>query len=140
VVWRKVRGGRPKSAGAGRPVRAVVQFLVTVCVAAVFYLFERPVIACVAVGIGTVVLLSGLLLPSVFDAIERLGRALGRWVGAGMTCLVLVPFFYVVFATARLILRVCGKDPMCRAWPTKQETYWIPRPPVKDLRHYRNQH
>ncbi|NIP18141.1 MAG: hypothetical protein GWM87_08275, partial [Xanthomonadales bacterium] len=55
----------------------------------------------VIVALAALVLISGLFLPRVFNAIERGGRRLGFWVGTGLTWILLVPFFYVVFVPGR---------------------------------------
>jgi hypothetical protein len=91
-------------------------------------------------GAALIVLLSGLFFPPVFSGIERFGKRLGWGAAVGLTWLLLVPFFYIVFVPIRLISRLKGNDPLCRKFPTNLPTYWIARPPVKNVEHYRKQH
>ena len=85
-------------------------------------------------------LLSGLCMPALFAAWEALGQAIGKGVATAVTWLCLVPLFYLVFVPGRLILLLARKDPMCRAFPTRQSSYWVPRAPVKDASEYQRQY
>ncbi len=49
--------------------------------------------------------------------------------GKGLTYLLLVPFFYLFFTPAALILRAQGRDPLHRRFRDKRWTYWISRSP-----------
>jgi len=127
--------------GAGRLRRVWVQ---TAVMAVIGWVLYGPVghvmLGRVVWTLALVVLLSGLFVPPAFRRIERFGKWLGIGVAAGLTWLLLVPFFYLVFAPARFFLRLRGKDSLCRECPSELETYWIPRVPVKDIEHYRKQH
>ena len=119
----------PKSAAAGdapaRRRKALVQFGVATAFAALLLLRHHRVAGLVVGGIGVAVLLCGLWVPPAFEALDRLGRALGRWVGAALTYLLLVPFFYLVMVPGRLILAASGKDPMKRRWDRAAASYWV---------------
>ena len=80
-----------------------------------------------------------LFVPPAFAAIEGFGKKLGVWVGTGLTYLLLVPFFYLVFVPGRLVLALMGKDPMQREFPTKEASCWSPRRTKMDEAHYRKQ-
>ena len=88
-----------------------------------------------AVGI----LFGSLWAPRLYRAMERFGRFLGRGVGAGMTWLLLVPFFFLVFLPGRLVLRLVGRDPMRRAFPAPEASCWIPRKASEKGGHYHRQ-
>ena len=143
VVWPWVEGPRGSKAATGlsRPVRAVIQTLVMLCIAFLLHWWKpEHFMWKVVLGLTGVVFVSGLFVPPVFNAIERFGQALGRWVSVGLTWGLLVPFFYLCFVPGRCILRLKGKDPLHRAFPTDAKTYWIPRPPIDDLKQYKKQH
>ena len=89
--------------------------------------------------LAAIVLVSGFFIPPVFKAIERFGQALGRWVGALLTWGLLVPFYYLFFLPANLLMKIRGKDPLCRRFPSNEPTYWTPRKPVTDAAQYRKQ-
>ena len=121
--------------------RAVIQFAVALSIALVlFFLLKKPVMAGIVTGISTVVLICGLFIPTAFLAIEKFGLKLGEWVAAGMTWLLLVPFFYICFVPGRLIMILRGKDPLNLRLSAKVSTYWVPRSPVNDIKQYEKQH
>ncbi len=120
--------------------RATFQALIPFAVAGLFVWKGRQVAAAVVAGIGALVLLSGLLAPPVFMKIEQGGRWLGKAAGIGLTWLLLVPMFYLVFFPGRLILMMTGNDPMARKFPTKAPTYWIARKPVGSPDEYKRQY
>ena len=72
-------------------------------------------------------------------AIEAGGKKLGFWFATALNYLLLTPFFFIVFTFGHAVLKLRGIDPMCRAFPTKETTYWIPRQPVS-VEQYRKQH
>lgn len=104
-----------------------------------FGVLHYRIAGAIVLVMGTIVLISGLFVPSIFWAIERVGAILGLAVGTALTWLLLVPFFYLCFTTVRLFHLMKGKDPLCRRCPTDEPTYWVPRPPVTDPAHYRKQ-
>lgn len=122
-------------------VKAAIQAAVMTVVAFLLYHFKHhvylPVFLC---GFAATVLISGLFVPPLFRTIDRFfAVTLARWIGTCLTYLLLVPFYYLIFAPAHWILNARGIDPMARAFPTKQPTYWIPRKPVATAQ-YKKQH
>jgi hypothetical protein len=97
------------------------------------------VMARVVWGLAGVVLVSSLFIHRVYAAIEAFGRWLGIWAGTGVTYLLLVPFFYLVFVPGRLVLLLLGRDPMQRTFPSPESTCWSPRKTKMDEKHYRKQ-
>jgi hypothetical protein len=120
--------GTPRRRAA---TRAVWQALIPIAVGALLTLRHRRIGGPILMGLGTLILLAGLLAPGLFERWERLGRAVARGVGTLMTWLVLVPFFYLVFLPARVVLAMARRDPMRRAFPTQEATYWVARPPAR---------
>ena len=138
--WRDAGKAKEKQS-AGNLRRVLTQFAVMAGIGWIlFFPADRVIMGCVAWGLALIVLISGLFIPPVFRAIERFGKRLGQGAATGITWLLLVPFFYIVFAPIHLLSRLKGKDPLCRKFPTDAPTYWIPRPPVKNAEHYRKQH
>ncbi len=117
-------GPRP----AARRWRAALQAAVIAAVASLFrFVGHHSGFSLVLYVLATLVLLSGLFAPSLFDRFERFGRWLGRGVGMGVTWLLLAPFFYLCMAPGRLLLAVLGKDPMCRRREPGRASYWTER-------------
>jgi hypothetical protein len=122
--------------------KAVVQAVVMGLVGwfLIGYLHHR-VMAFVVWGLAFLVLVGGLVYPPLFHAFERFGQKLAKWVSAGLTYGLLVPFYYLCFVPGHLILAVMGKDPMDRRCPEPQKaTFWVARPPTHDMAQYKKQH
>lgn len=143
VVWPWKEGHPPVgSPDAMQPswIRGAVQALVMGVIGGLLYRYGRhPGMAYTVWGFAGLVLASALFIPPLFAAIERAGRKLGQWTGVGLTYLLLVPFFYLVFVPGRVILKLLGKDPMQRGFPSPETSCWTPRPSTTDDRHYRRQ-
>jgi hypothetical protein len=139
--WRMRESGTMPAKKEHRQLRAALQAAVAGGAAFVlFRVFHRPLAALVIAVLAGVILVSGLCIPPLFRLFDRFGQWLGKTVGAALTWGLLVPFFYLVFFPARLLLLARGKDPMARRFPSPEPTYWIPRPAVPNLDQYRKQH
>ncbi len=105
--------------------RATIQFLITVAIATLLFTVLKHFILAIIVGtFSIVILISGLFFDSIFLMIEKFGKSLGKWVGIGITWLLLVPLFYIVFFPGRLILGLMKKDPLDRKFPSPSKTCW----------------
>jgi len=121
--------------------KAMLQFAIMLAIAGLLYKFApHRIMAGIVAVLAVVVLVCGLFIPSAFRAIERFGQTLGAWAATGLTWGLLVPTYYLIFVPARIGLKLQGKDPMHREFPTTASSYWIPRPPVRGLDQYRKQH
>ena len=110
--------------------RATVQFFITAAIAVLLFAVLKHTVPAIIVGtISVIILISGLFFPSVFLKIEKFGKLLGTWVGTGITWLLLVPLFYIVFALGRLILVITKKDPLDRKFPSLAKTCWTEKKP-----------
>jgi hypothetical protein len=141
-VWRAVGTPPPKPKPMSIKVKALIQAPLMVAVAYALHHFTGHVIMpSVIVGLAALVLIGGLAVPAIFHAFERFGFLLARWVAAGLTWGLLVPFFYIVFGFGRLVLLMTRQDPMSIRFPAPDHTtFWEARPPVTDLSTYRRQH
>ena len=135
--WEKIKEGQP----ADRPgLRALLQAAILAAVGAgLFFGLHHKAMAGVAWGMGALVCISGLWIPRLFLAIEGFGRRLGQGVGVLLTYLLLVPFYFLVFAPAHAVLALRSKDPMKRQFPCPDETCWTPKKPSAKLNHYQKQ-
>jgi hypothetical protein len=139
--WKTRAQGQAQPAPKGAPrVRGMFQALVMAGIGFVLYRFVgHRTTAFLVWGFAFVVLASALLVPPVFAAIEGFGRRLGLWLGTGLTYLLLVPFFYLVFVPGRLIQLLLGRDPMKRGFPSPEDSCWVRRDSKPADEHYRRQ-
>ena len=141
--WVWTASGPQPAPVARMSIRAKAAIQVAVMLTVAFLLFHfrhhrvMPAFLCV---LATLNFIGGFLYPPIFHGFEKFGALLAKWVASGLTWGLLVPFYYIVFVPARVILTLSGNDPMTRAFPTKETTYWIPRPPVRDMEQYKKQH
>jgi len=140
TVWRWQEESGAQEEGLSRPVRACIQVVIMLILGGVLVWADKVIMSRIVFSITAIVFICGFFIPPAFAAIERFGKALGHYVATGLTWMLLVPFFYLCFVPARLILLARGKDPLNRACPTDDETYWIKRKPVDNVNHYRRQH
>jgi len=109
-------------------VRPTARYAATALAAgAVFFFFHRYRMSLVVTVAAFVVGIAGLIVPCFFSLLDRWVAALTRAVGGLLTWALLLPFFWLVFVPARLMLLLKGKDPMTRRCPSPEATYWIPR-------------
>jgi hypothetical protein len=129
--------GQPHSRPA---LRAVIQAAVAGGIGWLFLWRGHKGMAWFLASVAAFLFLSGLFIPRLFLDFERFGRKFGQWVGGALTWLALTPTFFLVFFPGRLILWLTKHDPMRRQFPSKEETFWTPRPPVKKIEQYSRQY
>ncbi len=136
--WQQV-GGTPPPPKSHLPM-TLLQTLIP-CAVATYLMFwkQQVIIGGVLYGLGALMLIAGLFIPPLHAAITRFGLWLGRVIGVGMTWLLLVPFFYLFFTTARVFLTLRGKDPLTRRWNPQAASYWADRQPALDDKHFLRQ-
>ena len=130
ATWNRHAGPHAGSGGDIAELRrgALTQALVMVLVAGGLHLgLGHHIPALIVLILAAVVLLVGLVLTPAYRPIHRFGRRLALVVGATISHLVLVPFFYLFFTPVALILRAQGRDPLHRRFRDPQWTYWIRR-------------
>jgi len=89
---------------------------------------------------SAVILICGFLAPKAFETMERLGQKLAQTIALALTWLLLMPFFYLCFAPARLILMLTGKDPLHRRFEPKRSSYWMDHKPPAAPQPYTRQY
>ena len=138
--WADPAGGAQAGASPARR-RALIQFAVMAVIAGLLCLRPtwRPM-AVIAGSLALFVLLTGLLAPRVFEAVDRALKAFGKLVGVALTWLFLAPVFFLVFMPGRLLLALKGQDPMQRQFPTQAPTYWVPYRKPPGVARYRKQY
>ncbi|MCX7007791.1 MAG: hypothetical protein NTY53_11190 [Kiritimatiellaeota bacterium] len=140
TMWKWKESGAAKPPPKSNLTMPLVQTAIAYAIAS-FLVFYRHhyILGSVLYGFGTLVLLAGLFVPPLHAAITRFGKWLGRVVGVGVTWLLLVPFYYLFFTTARVFLMMSGKDPLTRRWDRAAASYWADRKPATDDKHFLRQ-
>ena len=143
VVWpwreKDAAKSAPRKTGPSAAAVLLQSGIMAAVGAGLYWGWDRHAMGTAIWGLAAVVLASGFFVPPVFAAIERFGQRLGRWVGAALTWGLLAPFYYLCFFPMHLGLKLQGKDPLCRRFPTDEPTYWTARKPVRDAAQYRKQ-
>lgn len=121
--------------------RALIQCAVTAIVATLLTLgWGRYRLGLIVYGFSAVILICGFLAPKAFAFLERLGRQLAHAVALALTWALLMPFFYLCFAPAHLVMKVLGKDPLRRRFERDRSSYWedhkLPAAPRPYTRQY----
>lgn len=143
--WRRREGGgdeaRRRAAAAAR-LQGVVGLAVGLTVAALIKWWlghdtAALVVATISVLLALVALLSPLgLQPKVAVALQRFGR----WVGTGVTWVLMTLTYLLLFLPVGLFLRATGKLRLQKAYDSSRASYWHPaseRP--ASLERYRRQ-
>ena len=78
-----------------------------------------------AVLMAAITVIRAELLAPLKRAWMKLGELLHHVVSP----LVLGLIFYVVFTPVAFVMRLAGRDAMCRAWDPAAKSYWITRTP-----------
>lgn len=141
-TWQAVGPPLPVHHPMSPKVKSCIQAPIMVGVAyALHYFTGHVIMPLIITGLAALILLGGLAVPPIFNAFERFGLLLARWVAAGLTWGLLVPFFYLVFGFGKLVLLVTRQDPLSVRFPAPDHTtFWVKRQPVTSLDQYRRQH
>ena len=145
AVWPWDEAGRgkarPRGPAPGARVRSVVQAAVLAVAGVVLTVGLKLVLpGKIVLVLAGVVLVSGQLVPPVYRAFDLFGRMLGGAVAAVLTWVLLVPFYLLCFVPARFVLVLLGKDPLRRAFPGRERSYWVPHPPAGELKRFKRQY
>lgn len=120
--------------------KAVIQVAVMICIGSLLYFkFHKEIMSYIVFVLALVVLISGIALPKVFNAIEKFGAFLGMVVGSIITWSLLLPFFFICFVPGRIVLLLAKKDPLERKFDKEAETYFTPYTRHTEPEYYKNQ-
>jgi len=104
---------------------------------AIWAFLHWRVVGIVAMSIGGLFLLCAAT-PATAAAAQRWKDRLVGAVGLVLTWSLLAPLFLVGFSLGHLMLRLTGKDPLCREFPCRNASCWLPRAPSRGPAGYRN--
>jgi len=131
--WRYQRNQPAVSRQSSRLGKLIFQSIVAFTVAGLFaFVFHRVLFAGIVAGIGLLIIICGLFIPRLYAALERIVGIFAFGVGQALTWLLLVPFYYLCFLPARIMLSLMKRDPMKRAWDLSAPTYWDEKRDIQD--------
>ena len=131
--WR-YQGNQPAvSRKHSRLGKLVFQSIIAFAVAALFaFIFHRVLFAYIVASIGLLILICGLFIPRLYSAFERIIGFFAFGVGQVLTWLLLVPFYFLCFLPARIMLFLMKRDPMKRGFDSLMPTYWEKKSSIQD--------
>jgi hypothetical protein len=109
-------------------------------IAGIFLWFGHVVMPLIILGLATLFVLLAVLVPAAYVRKEAFFVRFAHGCGVGLTYLLLLPFYWICFVPARVILRLRGKDPMRRAFPAPDASCWHARAPSRGKAFYRRQY
>jgi len=134
AIWdwsSKESGKKPGPTASSLRLKALLQSFVGLTVGSLLFLYVSETIGMIAIGLASVILLSGLLSPlGLYSAIQRLFEATGRWVGQAMTWIIMVPLFYLFFAPFGFLMRRGRRDQLKCFYEPEASSYWEPHKPL----------
>lgn len=111
-----------------------------ITLAGLFHLIGHTVMTRILLGLAVFFLLLATLAPRGYAATEMFFKRFAHGVGAALTHVLLLPFYWLCFVPARIILRIRGKDPLHRTFPAPEDSCWRDHPPPRDAASYRRQY
>ncbi len=96
-------------------------------ISVVLALRHRDVAAEVAFGVGALLLLLGMVVPTRLGPLERAWMGLGHAIGRVTTPIALGLIYYVALTPIGYLRRSFARSPLAR--DRSAETFWIPRVP-----------
>ena len=141
--WRRsagVDGGsRDREAAAARK-RGIIQALVGLAVAVLFYVFWRRVPAYVVGAVAIFTLLAALASPlGLYRGISRALEAFGHFVGMAVTWVLMTVLYFLFVWPVGLLLRAAGKLGITTGFDRSRSTYWSAAAPRRGAESYRKQ-
>lgn len=115
------------SAAEGRRFGLTVG-LAFLALAAVLLWRERTRTAMVLGALGALLLLGGLLVPTLMGPVERAWMALALAISKVTTPVMMSIVYFVVMMPIGLLMRALGRTPLRR--PAASGSFWIPRDPA----------
>jgi Saxitoxin biosynthesis operon protein SxtJ len=88
---------------------------------------HRTVPAEVAFGLGVVLLLAGLLVPTQLGPVERAWMGVGRLLSRVTAPVVMSILYFIALTPIAYLRRTFGRSPLARV--PEAPSYWIPRVP-----------
>ena len=131
---------RGYTAKQGSPRGFGIVFAVVFAIIGLWPLMDGEGVRVWALAAAAVFLVLALMRPSLLAPLNRLWLGLGAILHRVVNPLVMGLMFFAVITPTALILKLIGKDLLCRRFSPGTQSYWIPRqPPGPEPQSMRNQ-
>ena len=117
-----------------------MQLVIMGIVSGVFFLLDHVIMTWIILGLAVCFALLAVVAPRAYVGKEAFFARFAHKAGVALTHLLLVPFYWICFAPARVMLRRRGTDPMHRAFPAPEKSCWRVRAPARSKAFYRRQY
>jgi hypothetical protein len=127
TVWPWRTAEKP-AAKNGQRTRVAIEFAIATAAGLVVLLvLGKPWLGAFVLTLASLTLVGGFLIPPLYRGLRRFGALLGAGAGIVVSWFLLVPLFYLFFATGHAFLALRGKDPLHRAYDANLKSYWTER-------------
>ena len=142
AVWPWKRAGNITDQRRGnRKRRDLIQFAVMfVAASSLLFVFHHVFLSAIIYFLSFMTLVGIFIYPRISRFFEISGKILTALIGRTLTCLLLVPFYYLCFFPGRVVLLVLRKDPMKRRLEDGSPTYWTEKKQSEDIDRYKVQY
>ena len=131
---------RGYTAKQGSPRGFGIVFAVVFAIIGLWPLMDGEGVRVWALAAAAAFLVLALMRPSLLAPLNRLWLGLGAILHRIVNPLVMGLMFFAVITPTALILKLIGKDLLCRRFSPGTQSYWIPRqPPGPEPQSMRNQ-
>jgi hypothetical protein len=87
-------------------------------------------------AVGCVIFLCGVAFPPAARIIYVGLTAVTMPIGVAVSFVLLAIFYFLLLTPLGLLFRMIGRDPLCRKFDSKSESYWIARKPPETIERY----
>lgn len=82
-------------------------------------------------AVAAIVITLGLVNPLILEPVYRIWMKIGSVLGFINTRIILALGFFAIFTPIGVVMRVLGRDPLCRKYDPNSLSYGIPNKPEK---------
>jgi hypothetical protein len=121
-------------------MRVAAPVLVSATAAGFLFWRHAMVMAWIVAAVGAWMLVSALLLPRAFAAVERAMKAFGRAAGLAVTWVLMAGVYFCCFTPLSWMLGRKARTLLAIGHDKDKASYWNDRAPVTDPEHFTRQY
>jgi hypothetical protein len=139
VVWpceKSLKQSTPKN-----KKHDLIQFGIMCFAATILLLFFRHLVLSIIIYFLSFLVLIGIFIcPSILRFFNLLAKATSGIIAKLLSCLLLVPFYFLCFFPGHIILSIICKDPLNRKFEKNSTSYWILKQQKEEIDEYKVQY
>ncbi|MDO5675253.1 MAG: hypothetical protein Q4G66_10105 [bacterium] len=139
AIWPWANDDAGTSPRGSSCTKGLIPFAIGLCIAALFFYFDRIVFAAVVLALASSIFLGSRVSAAFEKRLDAFMKRFSVVVGTIITWSLLVPFYYVWFGTGRLMQLLRGRDPLMRKLEPELPSYWQDVQENQDPDRYRKQ-